>query len=127
MPIAAEGRTPPPDAVVRFRVERKEEALVLHCIGALVLPNFQRLDEMIREVKSAAGARKIVLNLKQVDRMDSVGVGTLSMILKHAMSSAIVLTLVSNDYVKQVLESSGLDRVFKFAASVEDALSEKAA
>lgn len=49
---APEG-TPPPDAVMRFRTERKENAIVIHCIGALVLPNFQRLDQLIAEVTAA--------------------------------------------------------------------------
>jgi anti-anti-sigma factor len=107
--------------VLRFRAERREDAVVIHCIGAFIIPNFLRLDEIIREVKTAT-AKKIVLNLTHVDRIDSVGVGTLSMILKHAMASGVTLLLVSNEYVRTTLAASGLDRVFNFSPSVDDAL-----
>jgi anti-anti-sigma factor len=116
-----DGRTPPPDAIVRYHVENREGAAIFHCKGALVLTNFQRLDELIRDVKQISKG-KVVLDVSQVDRIDSVGIGTLSMILKHAMTNGLPLRVVSNDYVRQMLGSSGLDRVFQFSADIESAV-----
>jgi anti-anti-sigma factor len=116
-----DGRTPPPDAIVRYYVEKRDGAAIFHCKGALVLTNFQRLDELIHDVKRVAKG-KVILDVSQVDRIDSVGIGTLSMILKHAMTIGLPLRVVSNDYVRQMLGSSGLDRVFQFAADVETAV-----
>ncbi len=125
MNAVGEGRTPPPDAVARYRMESRGDAMIFHCAGAFVLPNFQRLDELIRDVKAIASGR-IVLNLTHVDRIDSVGIGTLSMILKHVMVTGVDLRVVPNEYVKMMLGTSGLDRVFQFERDVDAALQDRA-
>jgi anti-anti-sigma factor len=121
MSTAAESRTPPPDAIVSYQIDRREAAIVVHCEGALVVPNFQRLDEMLRELK-AERTPKMIIDLQKVNYIDSVGIGTLSILLKHTMTSGTTLILVANEKVKRALETSGLDRVFIFASSVEQAL-----
>lgn len=61
--------------------------------------------------------------MREVNRIDSVGVGTLSMILKRTMASETQLLLVASDAVRSVLATSSLDKIFKFADSTDEALS----
>jgi anti-anti-sigma factor len=122
MPAHLESHTPPPDAVVSFRVEPQGSVVVVHGSGAMVLPNFRIMDEMVRQLKSHS-AKRIVLDLSHIERIDSVGVGTLSILLKHAMATHSEVLLVASNYVRRALATTGLDRVFRIVGSVEEALS----
>jgi anti-anti-sigma factor len=122
MPTQLESHTPPPDAVVTYRVEMQSGHAVVQCSGSMVLPNFRLMDDMVRHIKSHP-AKRIVLDLKQVERIDSVGVGTLSILLKHAMTSGREVFLAPSTPVRKALATSGLDAVFRFVDSVEEGLS----
>ena len=95
-------------------------ALVLRCNGAFTLAAHQRLGEISEEIR-ASSAKKVMLDLSGVTYMDSVGIGTLAMNLKHSTAASKQLALVTNDIVARMLEVSNLDKVFNTYSTVEAA------
>jgi anti-anti-sigma factor len=79
------------------------------------------LDELVEKFRSER-ARRIVLDLSDVKHIDSVGVGTLAMLLKDVMATSRTLVLVAGDGVREILAASSLQDAFQFAPSVQAAL-----
>ena len=59
---------------------------------------------------------------REVTYIDSVGVGTLAIILKHTITNSQALVLVCGKSVRDVLVASSLDAAFRFAPSVDIAI-----
>lgn len=79
-----------------------------------------RLREKLAELLSE-GHRRIVLDLSEVDFMDSTGLGVLVAGLKRARASNGDLTLVCSDPIVILFEMTGLTEVFTVFSSVEKA------
>ena len=113
---------PSPDArplAIERRV--KGASAIFACRGWFSLSTHPQLDELLRMIRDE-GARKIVLDLREVTYIDSVGVGTLAIILKYSITSSQALVLVCGNSVRDVLTASSLDVAFRFAPSVDAAL-----
>lgn len=77
-----------------------------------------RLTELI-----AAGARRIVVDLEDVDFIDSTGLGVLVGGVRQARTQDGDLRLVcTNARLLKVFEATGLHEVFTIAATVDDAV-----
>lgn len=114
-----------PSHGLEYRREVRHGALIIFCQGAFSLANHVLLDDVVAEFKKAK-ERRVLLDLSGVVYMDSVGVGSLAMIVKHTMTAGIEFALISNDVVDPVLEMASLDRVFRVARSVEEVLGKAA-
>lgn len=115
-----EGLRTDPNVALAYEKSSSGSALVLRCKGAFTLAAHQRLGEISEEIRSSA-AKRIVLDLTGVTYMDSVGIGTLAMNLKHATAASKQLALVTNDIVMRMLEVANLNRVFTTYPTVEAA------
>ncbi|MGH9814670.1 MAG: STAS domain-containing protein [Candidatus Acidiferrales bacterium] len=106
-----------------LRVESYERngALILFCHGAFSLVSHRQQDEAFARVRNAQQPY-IVLDLREVGYIDSTGVGTLAMSLKHCMTSGKKLVLVGNDAVRQALRTATLDTIFVQYESLDAAL-----
>lgn len=111
-----------------LRVESYERdgALVLFCHGAFSLVSYRQQDEVFAQVRKAS-QKHIVMDLREVGHIDSTGVGTLAMSLKHCMAARKELALVGNDAVQQALRTATLDTIFVQYDSVDAALAALAA
>jgi anti-anti-sigma factor len=69
-----------------------------------------------------AADKRIVIDMREVGHIDSTGVGTLAMCLKHAMAQQKRIILIPNDAVRRALVTSALDTIFVQCDSVEAAL-----
>jgi len=114
-----------PSHGLEYGKEVRHGALIIFCQGAFSLANHVRLDEIVAEIKGAK-ERRILLDLSDVMYMDSVGVGSLAMILKHTMTSGVELALISNEVVDKVLAMASLDQVVRVAHSIEEVLGKAA-
>lgn len=105
-----------------LHVERyqRDGALVFFCRGAFSLVSHRQLDDLFEHLRNAP-EQQFILDLREVGHIDSTGVGTLAMSLKHCMAESKRLVLVPNDAVRQALVTATLDTVFIQCDSVEAA------
>lgn len=105
---------PDPAAARRLalEVDRTGGAPVVHCSGKLVAGVNDRL---YREVSQLIpGSPRIVLDLKHLTHMDSMGVGTLVRLYVSAKSAGCVLELINmGTSVRQLLGITHLLSVFQ--------------
>ncbi len=102
-------------------VQRAGDAAVYRCKGAFSLANHARLGELAEEVRRGDAAR-VVLDLREVAYMDSVGVGTLAVMLKDCKAGGRGFTVVPTANIRTLLSASKLEGVLPFADSPEAAL-----
>ena len=110
-----------PEYSLQIEKKTRSGALLFHCRGGFSLSNYALLDGIFEQIK-ATQERKVVLDLAGIRFMDSVGLGTIAAILKHAMATKKVFVLVSNDIVDQNLSAASLTKVMRIVHSVEEAL-----
>jgi anti-anti-sigma factor len=79
------------------------------------------LSRTVQEI-SASPHRKIVLDLSGVGFIDSMGVGVIVSILKHARFNGIGFAVVTNDIVDQILGVANLSRILHAGRNLEMAL-----
>lgn len=104
----------------------KQQATVLTCKGIIVFgEEATSLRTHVKKLLSQAGSAPplIILDLSNVQYVDSAGVGALVGLLTSARSAGGELKLVGlNDRVRQVLKITRLIDVFRVHANVEDAV-----
>lgn len=106
-----------------LQVERypREGSLVFYCRGAFALVSHAHLDDLFAAIRDAH-EKQVVIDMREVGHIDSTGVGTLAMCLKHAMAQKKRIILVPNDAVRRALVTAALDTIFVQCDSVEAAL-----
>lgn len=98
------------------------DVFVLGCNGRIVSVDDcavlrERVGNMLRETL------KIVVNLKEVDYIDSDGLGTLVGLLVSARNRGGELKLVSpNQRIKELLRRTSLDNIFRVYGNNEEAV-----
>ena len=103
-------------------VEDRGGWAVARTSGDLDLTTAPRLREQIVQVV-ANGQPHVILDLQQVDFVDSTGLGVIVGLLKRTRSQGGDLRLVSTrTSLRKVLELTALDHALPLAATVEDAL-----
>lgn len=93
------------------------------CRGSFSLATHVQLDELVDRVRSEEAGR-IVLDLSEVKHIDSVGVGTLAMLLKNTMATSRSLVLVGGEAIREVLAASSLESAFQFVPSLDAAFAD---
>ena len=102
---------------------KQGDVVILQPVGAIDTRSAfdfeQKLDELL-----AAGSRSFVIDLSEVGLLASSGIRILLMLVKRltAVGGSLVLCELS-DYVKTVLDISGLTTQFPIAATQKEALS----
>ncbi len=106
---------------LQFERFPRQGSLVFYCRGAFALVSHGKLDELFASIRDAE-EKQIVIDMREVGHIDSTGVGTLAMCLKHAMAQKKRIILVTNDAVRRALVTAALDTIFVQCDSVEAAL-----
>lgn len=101
-------------------VQRVSNAVVYRCKGAFSLANHTLLGELAEEIRRG-DATHVVLDLREVIYMDSVGVGTIAVILKDTKARNRALTVVPTADIRSLLSASKLQGILAFADSPEAA------
>jgi anti-sigma B factor antagonist len=105
-----------------LEIHTAEDATVVHCRGRVTYR-----DEALALSEKIAGVlphtRQLVLELSQVEMIDSAGLGELALMLTWARCPGCSIKLVApREPVRQVLELTNLTSVFEIYPSVEDAV-----
>lgn len=101
-------------------VQRVGVAAVYRCKGAFALVNHSKLGELAESIRRG-DAEHVVLDLRDVVYMDSVGVGTIAVILKDSKARTRALTVVPTADIRSLLSASKLQGILTFADSPEAA------
>ncbi len=109
------------DTGLLIEKEIRGNALLYHFEGGFSMLNHGVLTKIVQEI-CAAPQRKVVMDLARVRFMDSMGVGILVTMLKHARNNGIDYSVVSNDVVDQILGVTCLNKVIRLAHSLEEVL-----
>ena len=95
----------------------------------VVVPHLKRIDASVAtEFKSNLlelvdkGDEKIVLNLSEVDFIDSSGLGVLVLVLRKLGPEGKIRLCKVNDSVRSIFELTRLDEVFNIHKTVEGAV-----
>jgi anti-anti-sigma factor len=106
-PISASG--------FRMHTDTREDATVIQCIGRLMSENTDALKTHVRGV--LPHARRIVLDLNELVRMDSAGLGAIVGLYVSAKKANCELLLINyNQSVKDLLGLTNLLTVFEDCA-----------
>lgn len=115
------------DKVVKLKVDMIDGFTVIELINdrldASVSPNFKfQIDELISK-----GDQRIVLNLANVEFMDSSGLGTIVACYKKMQGLGEMLFCEMQPSVKTIFELTHMDRIFLIFDTLEDCLNKKSA
>ena len=110
---------------LQFECFPRPGALVCFCRGAFSLVSHRQLDQLHERIRGSAEPA-VVLDLRGVGHVDSTGIGTLAMSMKHCMAQRKKLVLVPNDAVRRALVTASLDTLFTQYDSVDAALADLA-
>lgn len=103
--------------------ERIGDAMVVSPIGDVDLSRSPVLRESLRSAQRHRPPR-LVVDLSQVDYMDSSGVATLVEALQQARKGSTTMVLCNmKDRVRSIFEIARLDTVFTIRSSLDEALS----
>ena len=107
------------DLVVRLG--ERDGWAVAHASGDLDLTTAPRLREQVVQLV-VDGQPRVILDLQEVDFVDSTGLGVLVALLKRTRSQGGDLRLVSTrTALRKILELTALDLALPLAATIEEA------
>jgi len=99
-------------------VQQLGDASVLHCRGAILAGEAYSI--LLTTAMSEGRARLLILDLAEVDRIDAGGLGILLGLREWAQGNAIRFKLMNLMHsVEQILELTGLNRVFEICSVPE--------
>ncbi len=101
--------------------EQHNTALVLRCRGSFSLVSHTNLDDLIGTIHTA-DARRIVLDLREVQHIDSTGLGTLATAFKETRARSVDLVVVPSHEVRNALTAVCLDKIFEMRDDLDAAL-----
>jgi len=107
---------------LRIFMREKQNVTILDLTGDLLAPECGTLPSQVKELL-AAGRKRIALNLKNVGRADSLGLGSLAASFVSAQRQDAALKLFApNDRVSEALQATRLDHVIDTYPREKDAL-----
>jgi anti-anti-sigma factor len=108
---------------MRITVTEKTGTTVLRLNGNLDTTSAPELDEHLSRLTDM-GARRLLIDLSEVDFVSSAGLGTLLSTAKALAPCGGTLNLCGpNEAVRQAFDACGFSRIFKVFENEQDALS----
>lgn len=108
-----------------LEVQKKQAApdvSILELRGRLMMGNDSRQVEWSVADLLKNGVRKVVMDLRELDAIDSTGVGILVMCNAKLQKAGGMMRIVSSDgIVESTLQMTHVDRIVKFFPTVEEA------
>ena len=104
------------------RIETLQDVAVAHCMGRLC---FQGEDKLLWDLvrRYLNTGIDLVLDFRQLQNLDSAGIGELVLISMHARSLGREVSIVAaNGRVIRILKLTNVASLFQFFGSIEDAL-----
>lgn len=108
-----------------LEVQKKQAApdvSILELRGRLMMGNDSRQVEWSIADLLKNGVKKVVMDLRELDAIDSTGVGILVMCNAKLQKAGGMMRIVSSDgIVESTLQMTHVDRIVKFFQTVEEA------
>ena len=108
-----------------LEVEKRQASpgiVILELRGRLLMGNDSRQVEWSVAELLKDGVKKVVLDLRQLDAIDSTGVGILVMCNAKLQKAGAAMRIISADgIVESTLQMTHVDRIVKFYPTVEEA------
>ena len=105
-----------------LRKNASPDVVVLELRGRLLMGNDSRQVEWSVNDLLKTGVKKVVLDLRELDAIDSTGVGILVMCNAKLQKAGGVMRIVASDgIVESTLQMTHVDRIVKFFPTVEEA------
>lgn len=108
---------------LKLEIERSGPATIFRLTGSLDVATSPALKDALTKA-AAQGRSELIVDLAQVEFLDSTGLGALMGAHRRAVESGGRLALIVNDGpISRLLNITGLSRVFAIYPSVHDAVS----
>ncbi|HOY65119.1 MAG TPA: anti-sigma factor antagonist [bacterium] len=108
---------------LKLEVKREKEYTYVTVNGEIDLYNAHKLKEKIGQTMDGMDSPNMVLDLKDVDYIDSTGLGILIGIKRRVSENKGELALVlRSDRIHKLFEITGLINIFAIARSSEEAI-----
>jgi len=102
------------------RIDERDEWTVVTLSGQLDVATAPDLRQALQEAQYA-GAHRVVLDLADLQFLDSFGLGVLVGGLRRArLHGGRLVLAAANDRIRQILEVTGLDHTFQLADDVAE-------
>lgn len=106
-----------------YEVEQRADATIVHVHGEVDLVSAAELRVVLIDVLAASPTTHLVIDLGDVDFIDSTGIGVIVGAHRRAEANNGRLTaVVTTGAVRRVLKTTGLLQTWRITASVEEAL-----
>lgn len=100
---------------MKYRVEEKPGAAILHLIGDIVVTDRGDFEEVVDEVLGPRPQR-VTVNMAEVEFMDSAGLGLLLMLREEALArQAKIILEGARGHVRELFEAAGFELLFDIA------------
>jgi anti-anti-sigma factor len=96
------------------------DAIVLRCLGSLVIGEETAFRERVKDLLSQK--HRIVLDLSEIEHIDSVGLSALVGLFTWASNEKREIRMVSGGHVKNLLRRTRLDKVLTVYTSEQEAM-----
>lgn len=114
-----------PQDDLKIEIERRGGTEIFRLVGSLDVATSPSLKEALTKA-SSQGQGDIVVDLTQLEFLDSTGLGALMGAHRRAMESSGRLGLIVHDGpISRLLNITGLSRVFTLYPSLDEALAAK--
>src|ERR1700682_3765722 len=100
------------DMELKVQIECLQDVAVVNCSGRMVRGT--ALDGFRRRIEQLDRVRVLVLDVSEVDHLDAGGLGTLLLVLRWEMGTAVFMKLVNPPvFFRRLLEATHLTSVFE--------------
>lgn len=100
---------------MKYRVDEKPGASVLHLIGEIVVTDRGEFEEVVDEVL-APRPQRVTVDMSEVEFMDSAGLGLLLMLREEALAKQAKIVLEgAQGHVRDLFEAAGFELLFDIA------------
>lgn len=107
---------------MELKTRKSGDVYIIDINGDMDLYNSYRLKDLVKKMLQS-NIRRIIVNLEQVEYIDSSGIGTLIHIYSTMKKANLRIVFVNiHGSVKKVIELTKLMNFFPIAASLQDAV-----
>jgi len=108
---------------LKLEVAKEKNYTLITVHGEIDLYNAKELKERVSVAEVSASSPNLILDIKDVDYIDSTGLGILIGIKRRATERNGKLALVlHSDRINKLFEITGLNKIFTITKSVEEAI-----
>jgi anti-sigma B factor antagonist len=108
---------------MKLEVTREKDYTLVTVHGEIDLYNSRDLKEKINVLETTEDSHNLILDIQDVDYIDSTGLGILIGIKRRTTErDGILILVLHSDRINKLFEITGLIKIFTIARSLDDAI-----